>query len=785
MRKLQKTAKTALALTLALMMAFPLAVPSQAAQKMSNPDRVGTGIIDGLTADEYIGRHNSYIWSTELFRQDDGDYIWAGTTRDMGGGIVTVVNNMGSSLGLDFNELIGIPPIDTANYQGRIYRQKVGETSGEWEQMYQNPLVAGWRRMIVFNGDLYVVTGTTLPYPGNYTLILRFKSDFKPGDTPEIVFWDQIPEENNSYFRAACVLNDKLYIGTFDTNIFITDGTGLTNKSQNFLVMLGVLQKIRENPDYQMTPLEIQATNPALRRVGWTACDLKEFPELGEGNNAIWDMMGFNGYLYAFLDSSTVSSSGVQGDWMNQKAGGGFTVYKLTADGPKGAVTAMRQIVGEKEGAMFPPSMGVGKPMGCSPFYAEFDGDEYIYVTTLIGGAYFLAALAVGEVDLAMDMLFFPTQIYRFDKNDNWEVVVGEKDGPRAAKYSDGTLVPHIGSQRGGFFPGEDSFENACANQYSWWMAQHNGKLYVSTWDTGVFKEAALGNIGFIITAFLSGAGKEVSAEILPSIAKAVEQLSDYIPYFSGGGELSAFKVFCKFLTSPKDIFAVVKFAFDLLISAVRHPTEINAGVKKAIASYKACNLYINDKSNPPGFDIYCTEDGINFDPVTVDGFGDKYNYGGRVLLPTEYGLFVGTANPFNGGQYWRIDELENGLLANTPNKVSFVGGGSVTFPVRAVGLDSGLPINVTVSDAGISADAVLRDGSDVVLEDYRSVVGKVRDTSVYGNFKYVEDRTRHDFDSCIFDVTLTADGPVASGNITVTVEMGGYSVSRTISIAG
>lgn len=32
------------------------------------------------------------------------------------------------------------------------------------------------------------------------------------------------------------------------------------------------------------------------------------------------------------------------------------------------------------------------------------------------------------------------------------------------------------------------------------------------------------------------------------------------------------------------------------------------------------------------GFDLYVTEDGIHFDTITTDGFGDKYNHGCRHL---------------------------------------------------------------------------------------------------------------------------------------------------------
>ena len=823
MPRTRKTAKIILALVLILSMAFPMAMPSQASQKMSNPDKVGTGVIDGLADNEAYGQHNSYIWSTELFHQDDGDYIWAGTTRDMGGGITTVVNGMNESLGLDFNALIGIPPIDIPNYKGRIYRQRVGDNTNEWEVMYENPLVVGWRRMIVFNGDLYVVTGTTHPSPRNYAVILRFRPDFKKGDQPDIVYWDRIPEENSALFRAACVLDDKLYIGTFDTRVFVTDGNftaaELTAKTVGYNYILKVMSAlIQGQPAPDPTMQEGLAQAKAVKEAGWSVTDLRaDFADdLGKGRNAIWDMIGFNGYLYAFLDSSSVSSAGLQGDWGidSGESAGGFTVYKMEVDSQSGGITSLTQLVGDKDIAISPASMGVGMAMGCSPFYAEFEGEEYIYVTTLIGGAYFLTALGVGEVGPAMEYLFFPTQIYRFDKDDNWEVVVGEKDGPRAARYSDGTLIPHIGSQRGGFFPGEDSFENACANQYSWWMAQHEGKLYVSTWDTGVFKDVALGIIGFVLTSFLSGAGREVADEMLPVIALTLWDLQDYITYrmatsgmssteksdlfvrdlrLLAAGMRDGFSLasFFKFITgfwnlcfrflfglAPSDFVPIAKFAVSLLAAAIKHPKEISAGIEKALAAYNACYLYMNDYSNPPGFDLFCTEDGINFEPVTVDGFGDKFNYGGRVLLSTEYGLFVGTANPFNGGQYWRVDDLENGLLVNAPNKISLAGG-AVSFPVRAVGIDPNLPMTVTVTGAG-SGTAALRADSKVVLEDYRSVVAKVRDTSVYGNYKYVETRTKHDFDSYMFDVILT---PGAVGDITVTVAMGDYSVSRVVSV--
>lgn len=62
------------------------------------------------------------------------------------------------------------------------------------------------------------------------------------------------------------------------------------------------------------------------------------------------------------------------------------------------------------------------------------------------------------------------------------------------------------------------------------------------------------------------------------------------------------------------------------------------------------------DLWDPCGFDIYSTTDGIFWWPETVDGFGDKWNYGARTFItnPLTNDLYLGTANPFYGCQVWK-----------------------------------------------------------------------------------------------------------------------------------
>ncbi|GEM_PF-420938 len=51
--------------------------------------------------------------------------------------------------------------------------------------------------------------------------------------------------------------------------------------------------------------------------------------------------------------------------------------------------------------------------------------------------------------------------------------------------------------------------------------------------------------------------------------------------------------------------------------------------------------------SRSAGFDMWRTRDGVQWFPVTRNGFGNPYNIGVRTFASTPYGLFVGSANSF------------------------------------------------------------------------------------------------------------------------------------------
>ena len=85
-----------------------------------------------------------------------------------------------------------------------------------------------------------------------------------------------------------------------------------------------------------------------------------------------------------------------------------------------------------------------------------------------------------------------------------------------------------------------------------------------------------------------------------------------------------------------------IKFSYNFVFK--------NISVKNIASVIKLLN-YLRKAER--GFDLYVSEDGVNFQTITTNGFGDPYNHGLRVFATTDQGLCIGTANPFYGTQVW------------------------------------------------------------------------------------------------------------------------------------
>ena len=87
-----------------------------------------------------------------------------------------------------------------------------------------------------------------------------------------------------------------------------------------------------------------------------------------------------------------------------------------------------------------------------------------------------------------------------------------------------------------------------------------------------------------------------------------------------------------------------VKKLFDILITATK---------KDNLIAFGKLLKYLSTAQR--GFDMYVTSDGETFSTITKNGFNDPYNHGLRVFATGADWMAIGTANPFNGTQLWKM----------------------------------------------------------------------------------------------------------------------------------
>jgi hypothetical protein len=62
----------------------------------------------------------------------------------------------------------------------------------------------------------------------------------------------------------------------------------------------------------------------------------------------------------------------------------------------------------------------------------------------------------------------------------------------------------------------------------------------------------------------------------------------------------------------------------------------------------------------PIGFDLYISEEGVHFKSIVQRGLSNPNNYGGRILyVDSCEKLYIGTANPFQGCEVWRTENID------------------------------------------------------------------------------------------------------------------------------
>lgn len=92
-------------------------------------------------------------------------------------------------------------------------------------------------------------------------------------------------------------------------------------------------------------------------------------------------------------------------------------------------------------------------------------------------------------------------------------------------------------------------------------------------------------------------------------------------------------------------------------INKLNEPFAYIAENKTHIENYMTISDVCANHTTPGG-EVWCTENGVDWEPITVNGFNDKYNHGIRTMAVGSDGSFyLGTANPYYGAQLWKLTD--------------------------------------------------------------------------------------------------------------------------------
>ena len=328
---------------------------------------------------------------------------------------------------------------------------------------------------------------------------------------------------------------------------------------------------------------------------------------------SIWDMVEYNNSLYVSIctgtednmpDSNTMQSFAlVRGD---QNADGTFTWTPVAGDQ-------------EKDGARY--TFGIDPERTRSGAANLMVFNDYLYIGEYNDEEIALERIlfsktgkkANGQFGGGLDCSFInanldqSVSLYRMDKNENMELVMGNA----TSMFPNGSLS----GLKSGFGRNE--------NQYIWRMQVYDGKLYVGTFDTSSLLQ--------VMGQFVNGDLLRQSPEAWKSQWKYLKALMKALQEADADGTGNP-------STLAKAIKLSNKFVFQ------------NISVRNIASAIRLLN-YLRKAQR--GFDLYVSEDGVNFETITTNGFGDPYNHGLRVFAVTDQGLCVGTANPFYGTQVW------------------------------------------------------------------------------------------------------------------------------------
>ncbi len=604
------------------------------ATKITHPTK-DLGTVDGVV--DYIGnnqvvahdkgqgdRAQNYIWSAIGY----GDYIYASTNYSS---MMSTLSFMGSVLGHKFdanvmNSLLNtmfngtffIAEPDGGKPSGVLF--KINVKTSEVTILMTNPKGCQLRNATEYDGRIYFC-GSVDGLPAVVQV------DPANNDKAEVIYRGISLQDYYAAYQkgiSAAVRGICEYDGKFIVSTITLDGAQIL---------------MSDHPEDGQEAFEVIATQE----------DLFDYPAYRFQDSiyggSIWEMVEFNNKLYVSICTGRPEN---KPDY-NTMQSFALVVGEPDADGK----WTWTPVIGDKDhGAKYTFGIDPERTRAGAGVLNIYDG--YLYI-----GEYNDEEIPLERIIFDLDFDFMnanfdqSVNLYRMDKNENIELIVGDAT----------EMFPEGG--KSGFGSGFDRHEN----QYIWRMASYNGKLFVGTFDT---------------SSLLQPIGQFVNKDIMKMTDEEWKSLFGYIQSFldatapneeEDSEEVAAMRdlfedytadELIEMATGEEEAEGETGMSLDVLLDTV-------AGLIKTAA-------YLSKADR--GFDLYVSEDGINFETITTNGFGDPTNHGLRTFAVTEYGLGIGTANPFWAGQIWMMtddgEEVEpenNGIYGAVTEFMDMIAG--------------------------------------------------------------------------------------------------------------
>ena len=616
-------------------------------KRISNPDRTERQV-DGLMPGG--DRENSYTWRMAM----RGDCIYIATTRSIASALVNMYapNFTASGMSLDdFWKLIdaldnGDIPRNDNNEGANIieYNRK----TGDFRVVYTGEPGIYYRMAVTFGDNVYFGSYSANPEAKQYILKLDTDGNFTK------VFETQ----NSISLRANCEYDGHLFFAGADDRTEIDEMQllmdMLAGKVPSYPTKMAVMRKsndddtvwerVADYKDFGMVPYDKIMSS-------WAGCP-------------IWELASHNGYIYATAPSTEgfvifrghPAASGETANeygWYWEEVAGlnnGINNPGLS-DVKGGEPGTMRSLIGsvyEFKGQLYAYN-----------FDHSFGGEAAVFaglMKTLAG----LDSKPSDYLEYMYNSLQNPQKVWRLnDETGKFEELTN------FTKLMEGTT-----------------------NEYIWRMGEYDGQLYISTMDAGIFygymTQLTNGSLLKMTPEELATKIKYVSdaVELLAKmkIDKDVENLKEKIAmisfllsdFFTSEDEGEEVNSVLKF----KELLGTIKLLIQLKIDSMDGESLADKLVLQALQKAKdeiqkladkidvegaKKYLYINHlvRNNEWGFDLFRTSDGETFETITRNGFNDKYNYGCPSFLATDEGLYIGTCNPFYGGQLYLLTNIK------------------------------------------------------------------------------------------------------------------------------